>query len=110
MEEKRPQSKCNNHIVLNEKVDRLENHFKIYKSDMQDVKGIVKNIESAMIGTSFNGNKGFVHLLDDVNKRLENMEDRQLLYEEMFNGYKWSSRAFVGAVISVIIWFFTKGK
>jgi chaperonin cofactor prefoldin len=93
--------------LLEEKVDSLENHFKVYKSDMNDVKGIVKNIESAMIGNNFNGNKGFVHLLDDVNKRLEKIEDKQILMDENMNNIKFVSKGIITAIIGFFVWLFT---
>lgn len=99
---------CDNHNVLHEKVDRLENHFKVYKGDMQDVKEVTRDIRNILTGTDLTNKKGVVFLLDALETRVENMEKRQLIYEELFNGFKWSSRAFVGAMISFIIWFLTK--
>ena len=62
----------------NEKIDRLENHFKVYKTDMVDVRNSVNNIETALIGSSLNGNKGMVHLLDDIKNRIiESVKDRK---------------------------------
>jgi len=109
MNEKKPLI-CDEHKVTSEKIDRLENHFKVYKTDMQDVKNTLIDIKNSMIGSNLNGNKGFIHLLDEVDKRVERMEERQILFEEVFTSYKWSSRAFVGAIVSFLLWFFTKDK
>jgi sugar-specific transcriptional regulator TrmB len=95
---------------MEEKIDRLEQHFKIYKSDAEELKSTVKNIETALIGSNLNGNKGIVNLLDEVDKRLNAMEKRQILYEEIFRGFKWSAGAIIGGVITFFIWFFTKDK
>ena len=40
-----------------ERLDRLDNHFKVYKSDLIEVRDSVKNIENALIGSNYNGNK-----------------------------------------------------
>jgi len=44
--------------LLDEKVDRLENHFKVYKTDLTDVKEVTKDIRNLLTGTELNGKKG----------------------------------------------------
>jgi hypothetical protein len=111
MEVKKPHI-CDEHKVTSEKIDRLENHFKVYKSDMQDVKNTLIDIKNSMIGSSFNGNKGFIHLLDDVNERLENIESKQPLTDEAIKQAKYGVSvmftAIVGGVVSFLVWVFSK--
>lgn len=94
--------------IMEEKIDRLENHFKIYKSDMIDVKDSVKNIESALIGSSLNGHKGVVSLLDSLDKRVQDLEDQQILYADKLDALKWFQRGLIGIVFSYILWLITK--
>ena len=42
--------------LMEEKIDRLENHFKVYKDDMQDVKALLKKVEICLAGSDINGN------------------------------------------------------
>jgi len=108
MEQSPKKPKPNNSFVLEEKVDRLENHFKVYKSDMTDVKDSVKNIESALVGSNFNGNKGMVHLLDAIDKRVESLESKQVLADEYMNNLKWFQRGLIGIVFAYLTWLLTK--
>ena len=96
--------------VMEEKLDRLENHFKVYKTDMIDLKTTVKNVETALIGSPLNGNKGIVNLIDEVNKKVEDMEKKQLLHEDTIKNYKSTLKLVIGGFISYIIWLFTKTR
>ena len=92
----------------NEKIDRLEDHFKIYKSDMVDVKDSVRNIESALIGSNINGNKGIVNLLDSIDVRVQSLEDKQILADEFMRNLKWFQRGLVGVIFAYVTWLLTK--
>jgi len=94
--------------IMEEKIDRLENHFKVYKSDMIDVISSVRNIESALIGSSLNGNKGMVSLLDSLDKRVKALEDKQILDADKLDTLKWFQRGLIGIVFSYILWLLTK--
>jgi len=92
----------------NEKIDRLENHFSLYKKDMVDVITSVNNIEMALIGTNINGNKGMVHLLDDIKERVKDLEDKQILADEFNRNIKWFQRGLLGVVFAYLTWLITK--
>jgi hypothetical protein len=94
--------------IENEKIDRLENHFKIYKEDMSDVVNSVNNIEIALIGSALTGNKGMVHLLDDIKNRVKDLEDKQLLARELSDSIKWFQRGAFGVLFAYITWLITK--
>mgnify|MGYP000600163235 CR=1 FL=1 len=53
------------HEIL-ERIDRLENHFKVYKTDMIDVKDSLKEVRILLGGSSLNNNKGFIMLMESV--------------------------------------------
>jgi hypothetical protein len=88
--------------IESEKIDRLENHFKVYKSDMNDVINSVNNIEIALIGSTLNGNKGMVHLLDDIKTRVKDLEDKQILSDELTSNLKWFHRGLIGVLFGYI--------
>lgn len=102
----------NNNIpyIMEEKIDRLESHFKEFRKDAAIDREINRDIRNALIGSNLNGNKGIVTLVDDVDKRLNEMEKRQMLYEEMFTGFKWSVGTIATGIVSFFIWFFTKNR
>ena len=93
---------------MEEKIDRLENHFKIYKSDMQEVKNTLVIVSTALVGSNMNGNRGIIHLVDEVNKRLLKIENENILLQEALNNYKWSIRAIFTGAIGFFIWWFKR--
>jgi len=94
--------------IENEKIDRLENHFKVYKTDMIDVRNSVNNIENALIGSSLNGNKGMVHLLDDIKERVKDLEEKQILADELASNIKWFQRGLIGILFAYLTYLITK--
>lgn len=94
-------------IIMIEKVDRLEEHFKVYKDDMDDVKGSIKDLKTAIIGNEVNGQKGFIHLLDTLETKVNAMNDKQILFEENMQNVKFVTRGFITALIGFLFWLFT---
>jgi O-phosphoseryl-tRNA(Cys) synthetase len=94
--------------IENEKIDRLENHFKVYKKDMVDVVSSVNNIENALIGSVLNGNKGMVHLLDDIKNRVKELEEKQILTDEFSKNLKWFHRGLLGILFAYITYLIKK--
>ena len=103
-----PKKRISKSCIMEEKIDRLENHFKVYKTDMSDVKDSVRNIEFALIGSNLNDHKGMVHLLDDIDKRVQTLEDKQILADEFSNNIKWFQRGLLGIVFAYLTWLLTK--
>lgn len=91
-----------------EKIDRLENHFKVYKSDMVDVIASVRNIEQSLIGSPLNGHKGIVHLLDSIDKRVKDLEDKQILADDRLEKFKWFQRGLIGVIFGYLTWLISK--
>lgn len=90
------------------KVDRLEHHFKVYKDDMVDVKDSIKDLKNAIVGNSINGNKGFLHLINEIDKKVDDMQAKNILLEENMKNVKYISRGFVMGFIGFIFWIFQK--
>lgn len=94
--------------LMEEKIDRLENHFKVYKDDMKDVKELLKKVEICLIGSELNNNKGVVHLLDAIDNRVDTMEKHHILLKDALENYKWSVRAIVLGVVGLFFWWVRK--
>jgi len=97
--------------ILNEKIDKLQNHFTVYKTDISDLKDTIKDLKNALVGSHCNGNKGIVHFVENLNKRLEEIENKQPLNDETIKQIKFSVGVFftaiVGGFVSFLIWIFT---
>jgi len=90
------------------KVERLENHFQVYKNDMNDVKDGMKDLRTAIIGNDVNGNKGFLHLINKIDEKVDAMESKQILLEKDVNNAKYVARTFWVGVVGFIFWLFQK--
>lgn len=85
---------------VTERLDRLENHFKVYKTDMQDVKDGLKEVRILLGGTELNGRKGFVKVMELVEEKVDKLEkDNEAIKKDLesikFWGRGASSVAFV---------------
>lgn len=56
------------------RLDRLENHFKVYKNDMTDVKDSLKEVRTLLGGSELNGKKGFIYLMETIEKKVDAIE------------------------------------
>ena len=90
------------------KVERLENHFQVYKNDMTDVKDSIKDLKTAIVGNEINGGKGFLHLINEIDKKVDEMQAKNILLEENMKNVKYISRGFVMGFIGFIFWIFQK--
>jgi len=79
--------------------------FEIISKDMDDVKVLLKSVVTSLVGNELNDNKGMVHLLDAIDKRVEEMEKKNILYDEAILSYKWGVRSLVAGGVGCIWWF-----
>jgi len=93
--------------LLEEKVDRLENHFKVYKTDMVDVKEVTKDIRNLLTGTELNGKKGVIHLLETLEAKVDKLEAKQLLIDDNMDNVKFVAKGLITAIIGFFLWLFT---
>jgi O-phosphoseryl-tRNA(Cys) synthetase len=95
------------HNILEEKVDRLENHFKVYKSDLIDVKDLTKDIRNLLTGTELTNKKGVIHVLESLEKKVDDLEDKQRLIDENMQNVKFVAKGLISAIIGFFLWLFT---
>ena len=81
--------------------DKLESIFK----DMEDVKVLLKSVVTSLVGNELNDNKGIVHLIDAIDKRVIEMEKKNVLYDDAILAYKWGIRSIIAGGIGFIWWF-----
>lgn len=93
--------------ILEEKVDRLENHFKVYKTDLTDVKEVTRDIRNILTGTELTGKKGVIHLLETLESKVDKLEEKQLLIDENMANVKFVAKGLISAIIGFFLWLFT---
>lgn len=98
----------NNNFIVGEKIDRLEAHFKEFRKDAEIDRDLNRDVRNALIGSNLNGNKGMVHLLDAIDKRVETLESKQALSDDFMNNLKWFQRGLIGIVFAYLTWLLTK--
>jgi hypothetical protein len=79
-----------------ERLDRLEHHFKIYKEDLCDIKDSVKEIKILLGGSALNGHKGFVHLMELNEEKIDAMEVELTKMKNDFETAKFWGRGATG--------------
>jgi len=93
--------------ILEEKVDSLENHFKVYKSDLSDVKDLTKDIRNLLTGTELTNKKGVIHVLESLEKKVDDLEDKQRSIDENMANVKFVAKGLISAIIGFFLWLFT---
>lgn len=91
---------------LSERLDRLENHFKVYKTDMQDVKSELKEVRILLGGSALNGNKGFIRLMETIEEKVDKIElDLSHVHKDVENVKFWGRGAsgFLFAFLLVLV-------
>lgn len=94
--------------IESERLDRMEQHLKLLKKDSDSQNRTLDSIEAALVGTIYNGNKGITHVLNDVNFRLEKLEEDYTVTKDNMNQLKWFARGLGGLMFAFILWAITK--
>jgi hypothetical protein len=87
---------------VTERLDRLENHFKVYKTDMQDVKDGLKEVRILLGGTELNGRKGFVKVMELVEGKVDKLEKDNELIKKDLDSIKFWGRGASGVAFVTI--------
>lgn len=87
---------------VTERLDRLENHFKVYKTDMQDVKDGLKEVRILLGGTELNGKKGFVKVMELVEEKVDKLErDNEAIKKDLESIKFWGRGASGVAFVTI---------
>lgn len=87
---------------VTERLDRLENHFKVYKTDMQDVKDGLKEVRILLGGTELNGRKGFVKVMELVEEKVDKLEKDNEAIKKDLESIKFWGRGSAGVAFVTI--------
>jgi hypothetical protein len=85
------------------KIDSLDSHFKVYKQDMQDVKDSLKEVRSLLGGSTLNGNKGFIYLMEAVEEKANTMQTKIELMQKDIDSIKFWGRGASGLLFASIL-------
>jgi len=82
-------------------IEKLTRHLTQQEKINQDNSLMLLNIQTALLGTEFNEKKGMVYILNDIDKRVKKIEEKQNEYDIYVSQGKWA----LGIVASIIISF-----
>lgn len=90
-------------LLIKHSVERLENHFKVYKDDVGQLKEDFRDLRTAIIGSQVNGNKGLIQLIDKISEKVDMIEDENILLKEHMRTGKFIA----GAILTALLGFMT---
>lgn len=96
--------------IIEEKIDKLESHFKEFRKDANEDRVLLQNMSYSLLGSAFNGNKGVISFMEDFEKRIQALEDKQILADEKASNMKWFERGIIGIIFTYLAYLITHIK
>ena len=91
-----------------ERLDRIEQHLKLLKEDSNIRSADIKEIKQALLGNALNDYKGLVWKINDIDTRVENLEEYESEIKLYIKQGRFVIAGIVAALITLIIETFTK--
>jgi len=98
MDNKTPEERL---ILVEGFQENAERHYKELKGKLETTSDDVTEIKKAILGSDFNEKKGLVYIINDVDRRVKEIEKKQLEYEIYLNQFKWV----IGVITTVFVAF-----
>ena len=90
-------------IEIKHEVGRLRHHFETYKTDVTDIKDSIKEVKLLLGGSALNGNKGFIHLMQQVSDKVELLERQNEKTIKDLDNIKFWGRGASGILFATIL-------
>ncbi len=90
------------------RLERMEQHLRLLKESDAKKELMLLNIEQALVGSVFNGNKGLTHAVLDLKERIDKTDDDLIVIKENMSQLKWFARGLGGLIFALILWVITK--
>jgi hypothetical protein len=90
--------------IENERLAQIEQHLRLIKEREIDRDKVLSNIQNALIGSDFNGHKGVVSSLKEIDNRVEDLED----FKGEINVYVRQAKFVIGAMVVILLGIFAK--
>jgi len=85
-------------------IERIRHHQDLQKKVNEENSKILNDIKNALVGSDLNGNKGVVRQLNEIDNRVEDLED----FKGEINVYVRQFKFIVGAVVVILLGIFAK--
>jgi hypothetical protein len=90
--------------IENERLSQIEQHLRLIKEREIERDKVLVSIQSALIGSDFNGHKGVVSQLRDIDNRVEDLEE----FKGEVSVYVRQAKFVIGAMVVILIGIFAK--
>jgi hypothetical protein len=88
-----------------ERLDRIEHHLRLLKDNDTSQMTLLINIENALIGSKQNGNKGIVTKIDEIEERVDVLDE----FKGEVRVYVKQSKFVIGAVTLILLGILVNG-
>jgi len=85
-------------------IERIRHHQDLQKKVNDENTKILNDIKNALVGSDLNGNKGVVKQLNEIDARVEDLED----FKGEISVYVRQFKFVIGAVIVILLGIFAK--
>jgi hypothetical protein len=89
----------NKDYLNSERLDRLEQHQRLFKEKLEDVGGDVRDIKNAIMGNPLSSEQGIAGKLRSVESKVDDLEEFKVEVNTYVKQFKWA--------IAVIVTFFS---
>ena len=100
----------NDIVEIKGEIGRIRHHLDLIKASNERQSESLSKIENTLIGNNYNGNKGIVYLLNDIDDRVKHLEKSNLEREQTENNLKWVGSFIITGFLSLMIWIITHIK
>jgi len=91
-------------ITIKGDIDSIKRHMAEGKLERQSQTDTLRDIKSTLVGNNLNGNKGIVFLLNDIDKRVKDLEKSNSDRQQTESNFKWAGGFIIIAFFTLMIW------
>ena len=88
---------------LSEKMDRYEQHRIELKKDVRAVSDFQKELVTLLAGSELNGKRGFLNLIDEVDRRTRILETENKLLQKDIDTSKFWGKTAAGLLVACVL-------
>lgn len=85
-------------------IERIRHHQDLQKKVNEENSKILLEIKTALVGSEMNNNKGVVSQINDIDTRVEDLED----FKGEVNVYVKQAKFVIGALVVILLGIFAK--
>jgi hypothetical protein len=86
-------------IEIKNEIGRIRHHLELQKKSNENVDSSLIRIENALIGSHMNGNKGIVTKIDEIEERVDELDD----FKKEAVVYVKQSKFVIGAIVVALV-------